>query len=50
MNNIQEKINKNRDLIERLVHSILPLEFIRFHTNKLSEKNKELIKQLKNDK
>jgi len=47
--NTQEKIDKNRDLINRLLHSELPLAFINDSIKVLSDKNIELIKQLNNE-
>lgn len=50
MKDIQKQINDNNDLKLQLLNSTLPAEFIKEHVDKLSENNKELVKQLKNDK
>lgn len=45
----QQQINKNRDEIDRLLNSSLPLNMIYNRINILSESNKRLIKKIKDE-
>jgi len=44
---LREQINKNRDEIEKLLSSELPIDIVKFNIEILSARNERFIKQLK---